>query len=423
MVGFNEWTSAFLYGTDILMIALLVLWLIRLIQGGSKIKFSRHDIFLAVFFLISALSISASHSKALSLYQLIKLAEFIAFYFYIKSNLGAIFNKDRLIEILVLSGFFQAVIAILQYTTQGALGLRIFGESPITPGGLGVASFYVGSHVYLRAYGTFPHPNILATFLMLAIFGFYYLYFNNKLRPKLMVYAIVIYGVMLYGLLITYSRTVIVLMVFAMVAFLIVLVWQNRGIKILQNKRLYTLAALSIVAVMLFLRLNFHQVVTRALISSSDEAVSLRIFYDKVAGQTTGHYPWLGVGIGAFVPKLMQTLSHIPTYYYQPVHNIYLLISAETGVLGIASFLVFLLFLIQNYLRTTPADFGISYIKSADLSISSLTARSSPSFLKDLNKLGFLLVCLTLLSIGLFDHLPWTIQQGRIIFWLALALL
>ncbi len=439
-VGFNEWTTAFLQATDILIVALLLLWLIRWLHHDAGFKFGKADMFLGIFFVISALSVTASSFKSLSGYQLLKLAEFILFYFYIKSNLGMVFYPVRdkiplqvsaympsaerisngvkwkkLLEVLVISGAVQAVIGIVQYTTQSALGLHLLSESPITPGGEGVASFYVGSKVYLRAYGLMPHPNILASFLMVCIAAFLMLFFshNQESRSKnqeasievksflsLILnsrFCILVYAVMLYALFATYSRTVIGLMVLAMVIFLITLILQKRGFKILFNQKVYTIAIVSLAVVLLFLGLNFHQSISRALISSSDEAVSLRIFYDKVAGQTTGRYPWFGVGVGTFVPKLMQTLSHIPTYYYQPVHNIYLLISSETGIVGISSFLVFLLLLIKNYIRKNN--------------------------LKDLNKLGLLLVCLTLLAIGLFDHLLWTIQQGRIIFWLALALL
>lgn len=401
-VGFNEWTAVFFYGTDILMVWLFIFWLIREIKNHRKIQIKfrsikPHHLFLILFFVIATLSIAASDSRSLSVYQLIKLAEFIAFYFYIRSNFGKIFSKDRLLEVLVLSGFFQALIAISQYLAQGALGLKLLGESPITPGGAGVASFYVGNEVFLRAYGTFPHPNILATFLMIGIFSFYYLYFNRKFTSVSLLTGYLIYGTMLYAFFITYSRTVIGLTVMALIFFLTIRIWQNRGVGFLHDKRFYILAIVSLIIVLLFLGFNFQQVISRALISGSDEAVSLRIFYDKVAGRTTGDYPWLGVGIGAFVPKLMQTLRHIPAYYYQPVHNIYLLISAETGIFGIASFSAFLFLLIRNYIRSNS--------------------------LKDANKLGLLLVGVVILTIGIFDHLLWTIQQGRIAFWLTVAFL
>lgn len=420
--GFGEWTAAFLHATDILIILLLAFWLIRAFKTKIASRHHRGKMqtqhwFLAIFFVIAALSITQSDFKTLSFYQLLKLAEFIALYFYIRSSLGKLISKEVVLMVLVAAGVFQAIIAILQYAQQAALGLKIFGESPITAGGYGVASFYVGDQVFLRAYGTLPHPNVLAIFLMISLFAFIYLYFNTfgslasvlphstlgrRLRTRLPVQSLallvcssLIFGTLLYAFFLTYSRTVIGLTVLVAI-ILLIRAWTVHGKKIF-NKNFLVLIGTTIVVVVLFLGLNWEQAITRAFISSNEEAVTLRIYYDKLAGETTGNYPWLGTGLGTFVPKMMKTFSQLPSYFYQPVHNIYLLLSSEIGIFGLIAFLAFIFFKIKNYIRTNS--------------------------LKNLSNFGLLLVCLTILAIGLFDHLPLTIQQGRILLWLVLALL
>jgi O-antigen ligase len=88
---------------------------------------------------------------------------------------------------------------------------------------------------------------------------------------------------------------------------------------------------------------------------------------------------------------------NIPRYLYQPVHNIYLLLYSETGVLGLASFLLFLFFLAKDFITRTGMEKFYHY--------------------------SFLLVFLSVLFIGFFDHFLLTIQQGRFVFWLTIAIL
>ena len=76
-------------------------------------------------------------------------------------------------------------------------------------------------------------------------------------------------------------------------------------------------------------------------------------------------------------------------WLHQPVHNIYLLIAAETGLLGLMAFLFFLYLLIKKKPRLTI----------------------------------FCLLLVSFLIIGLFDHFFWTLQQGQMVFWLILGII
>ena len=190
---FNEWTAGFVYGTDILLAAIFIFWLVRNLEAAkiSNFKFliskqipspksqalKSPSLWLLLFFIVSALSIFNSHIAGLSFYQLLKLAEFIGFYFYLRSAFGKVFKFRDILITIIASGIFQAAIAIAQYFKQGSLGLKLLGESPLSVGATGVAVFIADSEKYLRAYGTMPHPNVLAAWLFLAIFAFYNYYF------------------------------------------------------------------------------------------------------------------------------------------------------------------------------------------------------------------------------------------------------
>src|SRR3989338_9422288 len=107
--------------------------------------------------------------------------EFAALYFYIKSNAVRLLANGYWLLAILAGGLFQSLIAIAQFLKQSAIGLRFLGESVIAPDMEGVAVFYnsVGEKV-MRAYGTTPHPNILAAYLLLGLFAIYYLLLRQQ---------------------------------------------------------------------------------------------------------------------------------------------------------------------------------------------------------------------------------------------------
>lgn len=391
---FNEWLAVFLYPSDILMGLLFIFWLVNAFKNREKPSFSRSDKVLIFFFLASIISLSQTKFMAVSAYQLIKLAEFLMFYFYFRFYAFKFFNFDKILLVLIGSGFFQSVIAIIQYSRQSAVGLRWLGESPIIAGGRGVASFVTDSGIYLRSYGTLPHPNILAGFLLLAIYAFYFLYFTKKNFN--FITGAVVYAPILLAFFFTFSRIIIGIWFLAVVFWPATAIWKKfKGNFSVSSNRLREILLLTIFVISVFAVFNWPQVVSRATISADDEAVSLRLFYIKSADKTISFHPYLGTGIGTFVPNLIRTIRHAPDYLYQPVHNVFLLIFSEEGLLGFGLFLGFLAFLIKEAVGRKISLYPPHAV---------------------------IVLLVSFLAIGLFDHFLWTIQQGRIMFWAVLAL-
>lgn len=391
---FNEWLAAFLYPSDILIGLLFIFWLINAFKNREKPSFSRSDKVLILFFLASIISLSQTKFIAVSAYQLIKLAEFLMFYFYFRYYAFKFFNFNKILLVLIGSGFFQSVIAIIQYSRQSALGLRWLGESPIIAGGKGVASFVTDSGIYLRSYGTLPHPNILAGFLLLAIYAFYFLYFTKKNFN--FITGAVVYIPILLAFFFTFSRIIIGIWFLAVVFWLATAIWKKfKGNFSVPRDRLREILLLTTFVISVFAVFNWPQIVSRATISADDEAVSLRLFYIKSADNAISLHPYFGTGIGTFVPNLIRTIRHAPDYLYQPVHNVFLLIFSEEGLLGFGLFLSFLAFLIKEAVGRKISLYPPHAV---------------------------IVLLVSFLAIGFFDHFLWTIQQGRIMFWAVLAL-
>jgi len=419
---FNEWQSISFYLTDLILLTLFLLWTYRNIWGWqiSNFKFliskqlpnylitklPKHDLFLLGFLAVAAISVKNSSDFYVGVFLWLKLVEFALLYFYLKTYAIKRFNFIGILYALILGGVFQAAVAIGQFLKQDDLGLRWLGESVLSPHMTGVASFFIGSgEKILRAYGTTPHPNILAAYLFLAIFAFYFLILHrNKphyLHSHIMIYGSVGYMLMLFGLFFTFSRTIIFLwvVVFLVIILVIIAMSIRAGSKMtvpVDNRlaksiihRLVALVLVTFIVVGAFSFFYWPEVQSRMILSSEEEAVRLRIFYNKES--LGGGINLFGIGLGDFTSWLMEQNPNLPRHVYQPVHNIYLLVYSEIGIIGFVLFLLFLISLLKN------------------------------SFSKKV--VGCWLLVVGCLFIGIFDHFLITLQQGRFVFWLVLTLL
>lgn len=409
----SEWNSIFLYLTDLLLIGFLFFGIIN-----KRISIKKTDILLFLFLLIAGISLMVSSNLNISIYRFVKLLEFAFLYIYVRESLhiyGGIY------KVLLASGVFQAILAIAQFYKQSSLGIKFIEAGKYLPGAAGVATFISNDAKIMRAYGSFPHPNVLAGFLLLAIFCFYYLWISNAIKGRFCyMLHVICYGLMVFALFVSFSRTTI--FVFLLISFLFLLIrfFQLRQLyhteeRLLAGKRLMILALFFIVFSALSSTALLPYMKTRFLtISIQEEAVDLRFFYAKMAIAIIKEKPILGIGIGNFVnyshnyPAFLRaatklaasgglTGGKIPDWIYQPAHNIYLLIASEIGILGL---LLFLLFLIKKIKSEIKKLFKV---------------------LDEINPLIFLFI--GFLVIGFADHYFWTLQSGSLMFWLGLALM
>ncbi len=397
---FNEWQSISIYATDLILVALFVFWAVD--KRLRKSFIHRYDYFLIGFLAVAAISVKNSSDLYVGGFLWLKLTEFSLFYFYLKTYAIHKFDFMKVLYILVLGGVFQAVIAIGQFLKQGSLGLTSFGESVIGPHMQGVASFFVVSgEKVIRAYGTTPHPNILAAYLFLTVVAIYFVVFypKSKYYDSLM-YQSIVHGVILFGLFFTFSRTIIFLffMNFFVHGFLVNFIKRFREEYLFGSffkTKVLPILLVTVIATTTFVFFYWLEVQSRMSLSSEEEAVQLRVFYNEESLE--GDINLFGVGLGDFTGWLMEQNPNLPRYMYQPVHNIYLLIYSETGIIGFIMFLLFLAGLLYEFVKKTR--------------------------LRDLKHYSFLLVAVSVLFIGLFDHFLLTLQQGRFVFWLGLTIL
>ena len=395
--GGSEWNSIFFYLGDALFVLVLVFWAIRGFKGIKK------DWILLLFLVLAGGSLFVSSNLDISVYRFVKLVEFGLLFFYVRSNFcpkspSAIGPRTNIFKILVLGGLVQAILAIAQFIKQSSLGLGILESGIFRPGIPGVATFSLGVEKIMRAYGSFQHSNVLAGFLLLAIFAMYAILI---IRKDIRIIPIIALFVLIFALFLTFSRVaLLVFLIMSLVMFLIMILKREKVLKLFGLFLVFCIICIAILCP--YLKARFFT------ISLEEEALNLRFFYNKMAFAMIKEKPFLGVGIGNFVnysenyPAYLRAASKmigsddIPDWLFQPVHNIYLLIGAEIGILGL---LVFILFIGLNVGTQISKGNPVSHISHI-----------------------FLFLLVGFLILGLTDHYFWTLQSGALMFWVALAL-
>ena len=268
-----------------------------------------------------------------------------------------------------------AFVAPLDAVWPGLLDASTRGASVVElPDGLRI----------LRAYGTLPHPNILAGFTFISLLGPASLFLNNR-KPGFLALLVLIPGISL--LVITFSRAAWL----ALIVFSLVLIWKS---KYFDRNRLTILLALAALSFTLTLFPYRDLVAARTIKTTShSEEFSFigRAWLNQEATNMIREQPLTGAGIGSFIIQLAGRAGE--GYVIEPVHNIFLLASAELGIPG--------LLLITALTILFAYHLSITQNPSAILAGATITG------------LGV---------IGLFDHYLWTLAPGRLMLGLMLGL-
>jgi len=372
--NFNPYTSVFYHLADIVFLLSLIVWGISIFKGEvkQKLTYGKWTIFilLMLFTLICETAVLFAGDEVLSLMLVVRLVEMLFLYLYMVNDVVKI---DIIINVFIASVSFQAVIAIMQYINQGAIGLHSFGEPAINSQTPGIAKMDIGNAKIIRAYGTFQHPNILAGYLVTGIFLALYRIFQKEY----IAYPIV--ALLLAGLILTFSRSAIL----ALIVGVLVLV----SIKNIKMSFKYILlgGSLLILFIVIF---DLEQTILSKFLFTDSASFNDRVFYFSIAKKMFYAHPF-GVGLGNFTLMMPDFTSlKLAPWDFQPVHNIYMLLSNEIGIAGLTAFVLLLVFFtIHLFFSQRKSTLRVFLIA--------------------------ILVAITV--IGLFDHYPISLYQGEVL--------
>ncbi|MFA6285000.1 MAG: O-antigen ligase family protein, partial [Parcubacteria group bacterium] len=379
--GFNEYTTMSFSWADLLMLATIFIYTIKLFFGqyisrtqdlssqcnkrarrSNAFYFSsvsRETFYLLVFLGWTGLSIFWSQYQPIAAYRFFTLVEILLFAILAAKSL----NEPKWLKTgffaIVINGLFQSLLGIAQFIRNGSLELHFLGESVIGPNIDGVAKIVINSEKHVRAYGTFPHPNILAGFLLVPLFIIIGTLLLRKLSPLgkkragddsnllntlnktshsasssigeeeqenvsyetflghipgwLLLAALLITGL---GFFLTFSRS-------SFLGFFVGLLIYFTGTAYTRVRKGSQMGIGSFSFIKIITFIIIASTIIFALFSCSSffstQSLQERNLYQNVSYETILNHPFAGVGIGQFVMSEYQKHPQLESWQYQPV--------------------------------------------------------------------------------------------------------
>lgn len=391
-----DYLSPTIFFTDLLLLSLVLFFVHRI--GFAAFKRALRTRWFILLFLAFYLETAVFGIRPLLGSILwIKLCLITFFSLYIARYVRTVQQLFSIGILFVISSFFESLLAIFQYLSQSSLNgwLYYLGERTFTGGTPGIANASIDGMLLLRPYGTFSHPNVLAGFLLLSsIFILFFVVRKSSGFVRYLSSAVLVINSI--AVLLTLSRIVILLW-FVLVSSMILAVFLKR--RSYNKSILFAAIAGSLLSMLL---LPFLKILLSRFAETSffEEAVQYRVELIADAVSIIRSHPLTGVGLGNFIPALNTVREQLSLgLYFQPVHNIFLLIAAETGILGVSLFVWVLI----KTCRTILFKMGRHVFLRKDYAV-------------------FLLLLVCILFISLFDHYFITLQQGVYLFALVLGL-
>jgi lipopolysaccharide/colanic/teichoic acid biosynthesis glycosyltransferase/O-antigen ligase len=381
-----QYRSVAVYPADVLVAVTCLGWLGWRLLRSEKPRLPRGNLAViagvAILALATAASFATAYDRLLALGVALQLGLLVVF-FLASAELLARFPLRPLLAVLAVVVVSQALLAVWQVATQSTgPAVMLFNGWPReatshSPDAAVVMLPIAGR--WLRAYGSFAHPNILGGFLALAL-GL----FAVVDAPRLRRWRALALAAGLLALMLTFSRTAALALLLGGTTW-----WLARGrgpghrVVAAPRARVVVAAAVVILGLVALVRVgNLGALVER---NSIDTRLSSYAVTWKVIGT--------GIPVGAGNHVLVEQRFFGGG---GPAHDVFLIALAELGPLGVLAWLSIFggLLLMAWRWRAEPR------------------ARTGP-----------LVAIATLLPLLLFDHYLWTLAPGRVLVVWALAVL
>lgn len=371
-----------IYLTDLIIAALLVLGFIKY-QGSEENNDFRKLFFWPLWFLLilSSFHIYFALDKVFLLWACARLFLGVGLFWLI---VNFKFPPKFFTKFFIIGAVLSSLLALGQFFTQSAPANKWLGLASHSAANLGDSVIEINNdnsnERWLRAYGSFDHSNILGGYLALAIIIAVYFYFKSDGRDKL--FALTSLIPLSAGLFVSFSRSGCLALFIGLVIF-----------SILNIKNIKKIGPPFIVIILTFFTLSINYgylYLPRFSLDTRLENKSLneRTLYIQEAKTLIKAAPIAGHGLGNYTAALTKAFPHKQSYDYQPVHNFWLLITAELGCLGLSLMLWFFSLFFVTIFKTIKKELILASFSLSLLSV--------------------------ILVITFFDHWLWSLHIGII---------
>ncbi len=342
-----DYLSPTVYLTQLVLLLMLALFLFEeKLQVLTKNLWKK--IATVCLFLVLLLLTSSNPFITLSRFPL--FLSVLSLFFYLRKT------KDRSLKLVVtpflLSLAATSLLALYQFFSSHSFGglLYWFGERPLSVSTPGIALVSLLGVDYLRSYATFPHPNALSGSTLIFLVGLLP-FLSSKQKLLAFVASFVVF-------IVTFSQTVWIVLLLLPFLFFV-----SRSV----SRKLLFL----VVPLMVIFSVVVGFVPPSGALSLPRE-IAERVILSRAALVSWAQYPLFGVGLG-------NGIVFSPRTIIQPVHNVFLLVAQELGLVGLLAFSL--------------------------ISIKGILTQSSQ----------YVVLLLIFLVIGLFDHYFMTLFQPLLI--------
>lgn len=298
-----------------------------------------------VLLLLLAYSVSTIYSVNIknSLVETVKFISFFAVFFMVSQTDEK--QKNILIKTMVFTASIISLYSIYQYFWGYQHTLDYLKK--INSDFLAISSYAQDILIAKRAIGTFPSPNILGAYLIIAFFLSLHTAFDQGQKPGLKLIPPVLISI---ALILTKSMGVWLSLISSLIILFII------SYKSIKHRKLVAIS--SIVFICLILAFILITRWERLMdLGNPQNSITERLSYWRTSLAIIKEHPFLGIGPGNLHELFLKYKVGFGTNT-RYAHNLLLHTWAETGLLGLAG----IVYLILNFFRRFKTRPGYSLV-------------------------------------------------------------
>ncbi|MDZ7290457.1 MAG: O-antigen ligase family protein [candidate division KSB1 bacterium] len=340
-----------IYLFDFPLLLLYCCLYLRVCFRQTRLIFGAFDLVFLAFYVW--LFITSLHGKDfdLSVNWLLYWVRAYLIIFYMRHTVGSFIPEKVLFFAIGFCLVVQPILAILQSITQSSIGVvkQYFGVKKEHHS----AWIFYNERV-TRAQGTFEHTNYLGNWLVMLVpfLQARTLDERNKFRVPFVLWWFVCATV----LILTFSRANWMAFLLGVAA---VVFFEHRYRNPWAGWQRWLgyllIPAMLLVFVYTFFTTEFQlvseMVIARIGITFADQSYDIRSDLVNGALVVMKGNLWMGVGLGNSKAMILESNPFIPKWFTATVHNIYLIVATESGVVGAVLFMIIILWPLLRILK------------------------------------------------------------------------
>jgi len=323
--------AIYITSVGVLLIVLYGVWAAEgTMRADLRVAFRRPILWIPLVGAVVLLpSILAATDVTLSMAELVRMAWMYLLYVYVAVRVRRHTQVLLLLTGLGIFAVVEFVVVVLQWKTGGVLGLSFLGvptelgERVINDGSLG------------RPFGTIVHPVFMGA--TMGALGLLFLGVGLSVRElRLKLASLALVPVCLIPLFLAHTRAAAIAFLPVALAVVVTSAVQGR----ISTRSLKQMALVGLVAAAVLYPVLSKQFSENFSSDHFSVEVESRVQLNDLALNVIADHPETGVGLNNFQAVQDRYHNYGLLFAGNPVHNLYLLQTAETGYLGLAGLLL-----------------------------------------------------------------------------------